>query len=139
MVNQAMASQLIEQAAAARGMAYAPYSHFPVGAALLARSGKIYLGCNVENSSYGLGVCAERVAIWKAISEGDREFEALAVVTDIGGSPCGACRQVMAEFAPHMPVFIADTTGAYTTLNVDGLLPLAFGPQHLAESAIRGR
>lgn len=139
MVNQAMVSRLIEQAAVARGMAYAPYSHFPVGAAVLARSGKIYLGCNVENSSYGLGVCAERVAIWKAISEGDAEFDALAVVTDIGGSPCGACRQVMAEFAPEMPVFIADTAGAYTTLTVEGLLPLAFGPQHLAESASRDR
>lgn len=135
MLNEAMAQVLVGRAMDARCLAYVPYSDFPVGAALLTRSGKIYTGCNVENASYGLTVCAERVAIWKAISEGETEFEALAVVTNIGGSPCGACRQVMAEFAPDMPVLIADLKGQATELSVADLLPLAFTPQHLQQAA----
>ncbi len=126
---------LVRLAAAARQQAYVPYSHFPVGAALLARSGKIYTGCNVENASFGLTVCAERVAIWKAVSEGETEFEALAVVTNIAGSPCGACRQVMVEFAPDMPVVIADLSGIDTMTSVDNLLPYAFRPEHLQQAA----
>jgi cytidine deaminase len=112
-----------------------PYSSFPVGASLLTRSGKIFTGCNIENASYGLTVCAERVAIWKAVSEGETEFEALAVATNIGGSPCGACRQVMAEFAPDMPVLIADLSGQAIDTSVADLLPLAFTPQHLQQAA----
>lgn len=126
---------LVKRAAAARQQAYVPYSDFPVGAALLTRSGKIYTGCNVENASFGLTVCAERVAIWKAVSEGETEFEALAVVTNIAGSPCGACRQVMVEFAPDMPVVLADLSGIDTITSVDNLLPHAFRPEHLQEAA----
>ncbi len=135
MLNDEIAEDLVRRAIAARWQAYVPYSKFPVGAALLTKSGKIYTGCNVENASYGLTVCAERIAIWKAVSEGETEFAALAVATNIGGSPCGACRQVMAEFAPDMPVLIADLAGKMTTLSVAELLPLAFTPQHLQQAA----
>lgn len=135
MLNEESAQDLVRRAIAARRLAYVPYSKFPVGAALLTRSGKIYTGCNVENASYGLTVCAERVAIWKAISEGETEFVALAVATNIGGSPCGACRQVMAEFAPDMPVLVADLSGQATATSVAELLPLAFTPQHLQQAA----
>lgn len=122
---------LIAQAIEARKRAYAPYSRYKVGAALLGKSGKVYLGCNVENASYSHTVCAERTAILKAVSEGEREFEALAVVTRNGGSPCGACRQVMAEFAPELIIYIADQNGAYRTTSMKELLPDSFTPQHL--------
>lgn len=135
MLNEEITDDLVSRAIAARRHAYVPYSHFPVGAALLTKSGKIYTGCNIENASYGLTVCAERVAIWKAVSEGETEFSALAVATNIGGSPCGACRQVMAEFAPDMPVLIADLNGKTAPHTVAGLLPLAFTPQHLQQAA----
>jgi cytidine deaminase len=135
MLNEASAQDLVRRAIAARRLAYVPYSSFPVGAALLTRSGKIYTGCNVENASYGLTVCAERVAIWKAVSEGETEFAAVAVATNIGGSPCGACRQVLAEFAPAMPVLIADLDGKIVTMSVAELLPMAFTPQHLQQAA----
>jgi cytidine deaminase len=135
MLKEEIAQDLVRQAIEARRRAYVPYSSFPVGASLLTRSGKIFTGCNIENASYGLTVCAERVAIWKAVSEGETEFEALAVATNIGGSPCGACRQVMAEFAPNMPVLIADLNGQITPLSVADLLPLAFTPQHLQQAA----
>jgi cytidine deaminase len=135
MLKEAIAQDLVRQAIEARRRAYVPYSSFPVGAALLTRSGKIFTGCNIENASYGLTVCAERVAILKAVSEGETEFEALAVATNIGGSPCGACRQVMAEFALDMPVLIADLNGQITPLSVADLLPLAFTPQHLQQAA----
>jgi len=135
MLNEESAQDLVRRAIAARRLAYVPYSNFPVGAALLTRSGKTYTGCNVENASYGLTVCAERIAIWKAISEGETEFVALAVATNIGGSPCGACRQVMAEFAPDMPVLIADLSGQANATSVAELLPLAFTPQHLQQAA----
>ena len=135
MLNEETAQNLVTLAIAARRLAYVPYSSFPVGAALLTRTGKIYTGCNVENASYGLTVCAERIAIWKAVSEGETEFTALAVVTNIAGSPCGACRQVMAEFAPDMPVLIADLNGHVTATSVPELLPLAFRPEHLQQAA----
>jgi cytidine deaminase len=135
MLKEAIAQDLVRQAIEARRRAYVPYSSFPVGASLLTRSGKIFTGCNIENASYGLTVCAERVAILKAVSEGETEFEALAVATNIGGSPCGACRQVMAEFALDMPVLIADLNGQITPLSVADLLPLAFTPQHLQQAA----
>jgi cytidine deaminase len=135
MLSIEIAQDLINRSIEARQQAYVPYSRFPVGAALLTATGKIYTGCNVENASYGLTVCAERVAIWKAVSEGETEFEALAVATNIAGSPCGACRQVMAEFAPDMPVLIADLSGQATETSVADLLPLAFTPQHLQQAA----
>lgn len=125
--------ELIAQAIEARKRAYTPYSHYKVGAALLGKSGKVYLGCNVENASYGHTVCAERTAVLKAVSEGEREFEAIAVVTRNGGSPCGACRQVMAEFAPELTIYIADENGEYRTTTMSELLPDSFTPKHLEE------
>jgi cytidine deaminase len=102
-------TELLMLAAQVRERAYAPYSNYKVGAAVLGKSGKTYLGCNVENASYGLTVCAERNAIFKGISEGEKEFTAIAVVTPNGGSPCGACRQVEFEFMqPNARVFLGD-------------------------------
>ena len=118
--------QLIAMAALAREKAYAPYSGFPVGAALLACSGKVYTGCNVENASSGLTVCAERVAVFKAVSEGEHEFDAIAVVTATGGSPCGACRQVLIEFGDSLRVLVADTEGHVMEFSVEQLIPNAF-------------
>lgn len=124
-------ADLIAAATAARERAYAPYSNFKVGAALRTRSGRVYTGCNIENAAFGPSVCAERTAMFKAISEGEREFEAIAVVTQNGVSPCGTCRQVMMEFAPHMTVIIADTQGSVRTTTIDDLLPDAFLPPQL--------
>lgn len=112
------------------GNAYAPYSNFKVGAAVLAESGRIYSGCNVENASYGLSVCAERVAILKAVSEGEREIRAVAISNSSGkpSPPCGACRQVMAEFAPKdepMMTYLVSDQGV-ETYTLDDLLPHAF-------------
>ena len=125
------AEELIRLAREARQRAYAPYSRFAVGAALLGRSGTVYAACNVENVSYGLSICAERAAVFKAVSEGEQEFEALAVVTSAGGSPCGACRQVLAEFNYNMTVYVADTEGQYRAFTVEELLPEAFTPEDL--------
>ncbi|MBM3130202.1 MAG: cytidine deaminase [Chloroflexi bacterium] len=97
---------LVTRARAARQNAYAPYSRYAVGAAVLAKSGKIYTGCNIENAAYPSGLCAERVAIFKAVSEGEREFTALAVVTANAGAMCGACRQVLSEFAADDAVIV---------------------------------
>lgn len=119
---------LILAAATAREQAYVPYSHYPVGAALLTTGGRVYTGCNIENASYGATCCAERTAIFKAVSEGERQFKAIAVVTESleTGSPCGICRQVMVEFAPEMPVFMAGPDGRHKMLLVRELLPEAF-------------
>lgn len=117
---------LVEEAIQARKRAYAPYSRFPVGAALLTASGKTFRGCNVENASTGLTVCAERVAVWKAISDGEREFAAIAVATEAGAMPCGACRQVLSEFAADMPVLVADLGGRVWRTSLGVLLPAAF-------------
>ena len=123
---------LIEIAAEARRRAYAPYSKYQVGAALRTRSGRLFTGCNIENAAYPTTICAERVAIFKAISEGERDFEVIAVVTANGGSPCGSCRQVMAEFGLDTIVLIADEKGNLVQeTTVSGLLPLAFTPGHL--------
>jgi len=124
--------KLIQAAQDARQWAYAPYSNYRVGAALLSTSGKVYDGVNVENAAYPNGICAERVAVFKAVSEGEREFTAVAVVTDNGGSPCGACRQVLSEFGLDTIMVIADGEGRVTLeTTVGGLLPGAFGSQHL--------
>ena len=123
---------LIDLANAARQRAYAPYSNYPVGAALRTKTGRMYTGVNVENAAYPHTMCAERVAIFKAISDGEKEFEVISVVTDNGGSPCGGCRQVMAEFALDMIVLMADGNGKLikeTTLGE--LLPEAFTPNPL--------
>jgi len=132
MLKNKQRQQLILRAQQARQRAYAPYSNYWVGAALLTRSGDIYTGANIENAAYPTSMCAERVAIYKAVSEGQREFIAIAVVTENGGSPCGSCRQVLAEFGLGTIVLIADAAGNLlleTTL-VD-LLPEAFTPTDL--------
>jgi cytidine deaminase len=124
--------KLIEAAVLARQWAYAPYSKYAVGAALLTTSGRIYEGVNVENAAYPTTMCAERVAVFKAVSEGERQFEAIAVVTVNGGSPCGSCRQVLAEFGLETVVLIATAAGQLvqeTTLGA--LLPGAFTPKDL--------
>jgi cytidine deaminase len=122
---------LIAEAMKAREKAHAPYSRFAVGAALLAKSGRIYTGCNVENASYGLSTCAERVAVFKAVSEGERDFEAIAVVTEKGVPPCGACRQVLMEFGEDIQVIVANGDGEYRVFALRELLPEAFTPEHL--------
>ena len=130
-------TELIDLARKARKQAYAPYSHYKVGAALLGQSGTIYTGCNVENASYGHTICAERTAVVKAVSEGETEFEAIAVVTKNGGSPCGACRQVLSEFSPELIIYIADKDGEYRTTTLKELLPDSFTPAHLNEEKSR--
>lgn len=124
--------RLIQIAIEARKWAYAPYSHYAVGAALLTASGKIYDGVNIENAAYPTGICAERVAVFKAVSEGERQFDAIAVVTSNAGTPCGSCRQVLAEFGLETVVYIADVDGNLKMeTTVAGLLPGAFRPDDL--------
>lgn len=128
--------QLMEQSKIARERAYVPYSEFKVGAALLAKDGTVYLGCNIENSGYSMTNCAERTAFFKAISEGVRDFKALAVVADTKGpvSPCGACRQVMSEFCDSdMPVYLTNLNGDVLETTVGELLPGAFSPEDLGK------
>lgn len=121
-------NELIARAAAFRRHAYAPYSSFAVGAALLARSGRVYGGVNVENASYPVGICAERAAIAAAVTAGEREFEALAVIADSPApcAPCGMCRQMLMEF-PIERIILANTAGDLRVLAPEELLPLAFG------------
>ena len=124
--------QLIELANEARRHAYAPYSNYAVGAALRTKTGRVYAGVNVENAAYPTGICAERVAVFKAVSEGEREFEVIAVVTDNGGSPCGSCRQVLSEFGLDTVVLIADGKGKlFQETTVGNLLPEAFLPRNV--------
>jgi cytidine deaminase len=124
---------LIESAIHARQWAYAPYSSYAVGAALLTESGKVYDGINIENAAYPTTICAERVAVFKAVSEGERKFIAIAVVTANAGTPCGSCRQVLAEFGVDTLVIIADTAGRVVhEMTVAELLPGAFLPSDLA-------
>jgi cytidine deaminase len=125
------AKRLLEAATRAREHAYAPYSRYAVGAAVLAAGGRIHTGANVENASSGLTVCAERVAIWKAVSEGDRALEALAVVTGNRAAPCGACRQVLHEFAPRARILLGGVDGTVQELELQDLLPRPFGPDDL--------
>jgi len=132
MLTEARKKELIQKARQAQKRAYAPYSQYAVGAALLTKSGRIFDGVNVENAVYPLTLCAERVAVFKAVSEGEKQFEAIAVVTRNGGTPCGSCRQVLREFGLDTIVLIADETGKLlqeTTLVQ--LLPDSFGPEDL--------
>jgi len=126
--------KLIALALEARKRAYCPYSDFPVGAALLATDGRVFSGCNVENASYGLTICAERVALFKAVSEGARDFTAIAIACGTGAcAPCGACRQVLYEFAPDLLVIMTDGEGRVRErAKLAELLPRGFGPQDLA-------
>jgi cytidine deaminase len=122
---------LIAKAAEVRKKAHAPYSKYLVGAALLAKDGRVFTGCNVENASYGLTSCAERNAIFSAVAAGAKKFTAVAVVTENGGSPCGACRQVLREFGTSILVIMANPRGKAVAATLDDLLPGAFGPEHL--------
>jgi cytidine deaminase len=126
-------SNWIDAARAAREFAHAPFSNFKVGAALHAKSGKIFTGCNVENASYGLTICAERTAIVKAISEGEKEFDAITVVTDTEKltPPCGACRQFIWEFCGDIPVIMANLKGEVRRDRSGALLPYAFDSSFL--------
>jgi cytidine deaminase len=127
--------ELVGQAAQAREQAYAVYSDFAVGAALRGRSGRVYTGCNVENASYPLSMCAERTALFKAVSEGERQFEAIAVVTATGAMPCGACRQVLREFSgPNgdLRILVSDLQGNTRIFTIDELLPAGFTPDQLS-------
>lgn len=123
---------LIQFATVAREQSYTPYSNFAVGAALLCQDGTVYQGCNIENASFGMTNCAERTAIFKAVSEGHRLFQAIAVIADTEGpcAPCGACRQVMVEF--NIPTIILTNLKGHTQVyTLDELLPLSFGPKDL--------
>lgn len=141
MINEKTKRQLVEKAIEARRTSYAPYSNFAVGAALLTASGNIYTGCNVENASYGAGICAERTAAVKAISEGDTEFMAIAVVgyhieapaeTRGLAYPCGICRQFLNEFRDKdIKVYVAKGADDYVETTLSELLPQAFGPKDL--------
>lgn len=125
--------KLILAAQFAREKAYVPYSSFKVGAALLTKGGKIYTGCNVENASYGLSNCAERTAIFKAVSEGESEFAAMAIVADTKEpvAPCGACRQVLAEFSINK-IIMCNLHGQQYIATLEELLPYSFGKKHLS-------
>lgn len=124
-------NDLVQAAIQAAQNAYAPYSNYVVGAALLAADGTIHPGCNIENAAYGSTMCAERTAVFKAVSEGYRRFQAIAVATVNGGSPCGPCRQVMREFAPELTIIITDFAGNMRVCTLADLLPDSFGPENL--------
>jgi cytidine deaminase len=128
--------RLLAAAVAARAGSYSPYSHFPVGAALLGTDGRVWTGANVENASYGLSMCAERTAVFNAVANGAHSFEAVAVAGPDGMTtlPCGACRQVLWEFAPGLSVVYADD-GVPTQTPLAALLPKAFGPSEIAAAA----
>ena len=131
-LNEQQIENLIRAARDGRSQSYNPYSHFSVGAALLCDDGTIVKGCNIENVSYGLTNCAERTAIFKAVSEGHRELQAIAIVADTEGpcAPCGACRQVIGEF--QIPIIImANMKGNYRVATLDELLPFAFHSEHM--------
>lgn len=132
-----MKESWLEAALMARKRAYIPYSNFAVGAALIDKEGNIYEGCNIENSSYGLSNCAERTAVFKAVSEGVKNFQALVVTGDTKGpiSPCGACRQVIVEFCDQkMPVYLTNLQGDLVETTVEALLPGAFKKEDFAHA-----
>lgn len=134
MLTDELRQKLIETALIARQWAYAPYSNYKVGAAVLTTSGRIYDGVNVESAAYPTSMCAERVAIFKAVSEGERQFVAIAVATKNGGAPCGGCRQVISEFGLETLVIIADGNGnVVQEVPISDLLPGAFLPEHLSD------
>ncbi|XP_060750074.1 cytidine deaminase a [Tachysurus vachellii] len=125
---------LIALSLKAKTFAYSPYSKFRVGAALLTHDGAVFTGCNVENACLTLGICAERVAISKAVSEGHREFKAIAIASDMVDnfiSPCGGCRQFMREFGLQWEVYLSKPDGSFIKSTVEALLPVSFGPEDL--------
>lgn len=127
------AASLIEGARLAREKAYVPYSEFKVGAAVLSADGRVFTACNVENSSYGLSICAERAAVFKAVSEGARELLGVAIIADSPDpvTPCGACRQVLSEFGLRMEVTMANLEGLVSRARLDELLPGGFNARQL--------
>jgi cytidine deaminase len=131
--------QLIEIAKAARLQSVAPFSKFLVGAAVKTKAGKVYTGCNIESASYGLTVCGERVAIWKALSEGEREFSELAIVADTESltPPCGTCRQIIHEFCGDATIVLSNLRGETEICTIDELLPRAFDARFLSEAATK--
>lgn len=131
MVTEAQRDSLITAACEARRFAYAPYSNYRVGAAILTEDGRIFTGCNVENAAYGSSMCAERTAVFKAVSEGMNRIAAVAVCTENGGSPCGSCRQVLVEFGGDVAVWLSDAHGNVRETTLHTLLPDHFGPEHL--------
>lgn len=136
MAQKSLSSQykkLISSAQNAKRHSYSPYSNFPVGAALLTTRGRIYTGCNIENSSYGLTICAERTAMFKAASEGERKFRAIAIVADSKNftPPCGACRQVLIELAPNIDCVMNNGQNKQRVLKLKDLLPHPFHPKNL--------
>jgi cytidine deaminase len=130
-VTDEQRDELLKAACEIRERTYAPYSRYNVGAAILTEDGRVFTGANVENAVYGLGICAERTAIFKAATAGVRRILAVAVCTENIGSPCGACRQVMSEFAGDIPVWLSDTSGNIRQTTLHSLLPDQFGPGHL--------
>ncbi|MGO1368125.1 MAG: cytidine deaminase [Senegalia sp. (in: firmicutes)] len=130
--------ELVKKAIEAKEMAYVPYSKFRVGAALLTDDGKIYKGCNIESASYSPTNCAERTAIFKAVSEGDKNFTAIAVTSDSGYTfPCGVCRQVMREFSPKLKIYIVKNENEYKEFTLEELLPHSFGPEDLIQNKLK--
>ncbi len=135
MISEAEKQELITAAIAVRKYAYAPYSNYAVGAAILVTDGRIFTGVNVENASYGLSNCAERTAVFKAVSEGYQKIDAVVVATENAGSPCGTCRQVLVEFAGDVPVWLVDADGNGRKTTLYTLLPDHFGPEHLGKNS----
>ena len=133
--------ELVQLAKDARARSYVPYSHYAVGAALLCKDGTVYQGCNIENAAFGPTICAERVAVFKAVYDGQRDFEAIAVAGGRAGEevtalfpPCGVCRQVLAEFCPpEFPVLLITGPDAFRKVTLAELLPFGFGPSYLAD------
>jgi cytidine deaminase len=132
-VSDEQRESLIKAACQIRGEAYAPYSRYHVGAAILCEDGQIVTGVNVENAVLGLGICAERNAMFTAAALGVRRILAVAVCTENGGSPCGACRQVLSEFAGDIPIYLSDAQGNVRDTTLYTLLPDIFGPDHLPD------
>ncbi|HLC05741.1 MAG TPA: cytidine deaminase [Anaerolineales bacterium] len=131
-ITEQQRTELVQRALQARKRAYAPYSQYRVGAALLTESGQIFEGVNIENAAYPAGICAERSAVFAAVSSGQRAFRAIAVATKNGGTPCGSCRQVLAEFGLDTRIFLSDAEGQILDeTTVKDLLPNAFGPEGL--------
>lgn len=134
MVSEEQKKLLLEAATVAREKAYAPYSNYRVGAAVLTADGEIFGGANVENAAYGLTICAEQSAVSAAVSAGHRKIVGVAVISENAGSPCGACRQVLSEFGGDMEVWLSDARGNVTHTSLLILLPSQFGPEYLAGS-----
>ncbi|MCH9632650.1 MAG: Cytidine deaminase [Chlamydiae bacterium] len=135
-VPQEMVEELTQRAVEAQKNSYSPYSHYPVGAAILMESGKIFTGCNVENALLGATICAERSAIVSAVASGEREIKAVVIVLGEGGAPCGPCRQFINEFNPHAYIYSATSDGViHNEWRLDELLPNSFGPKDLKHLA----